>query len=192
MGVIPGKLRGIDQEATWSVSQSDGWIYGHGTFSITTHNTPVVGAFKWQRNSACEAKKMRQEIWSYRKNLKYVCMDSKADNATLYFDLKKSGTQLLTQIRKRRCKDSHPRRLQMIKELKQKGNRREYKKRAITVEPMQSLMKEIFDLERCWMRGNASNRWLFASMGVAVQMAQLGAYRQGTSTWSVKGVVLGL
>lgn len=189
-GLVPEKLRGLDRDATWSFSMADRWVYGHGTFCITTHDLPVVGAFKWMRNSAHEAKRMRQEIWSYRKNLKFVCMDSKADDQVLYFDLKKGGTQLLTTPR--RGYDKTPGRKQMIQELKRRKNRREYKKGSITVEPMQGLMNDTFDLDRCWMRGNKNNRWLFAAMGVAVQMAQLQAYRQEKSTWSVKNEVLGL
>jgi hypothetical protein len=185
-------LKGVDQQATWSVS-SCGWIYGHGSFSTTTHNIPVVGAFKWMKNSMCEAKRMRQEIWSYRKSLKYVCMDARADDSTLYYDLKKTGTQLVTVIQPRRGgKVMTKERRQMIRELKSLRIHREYQKRSITVEPMQGLMKNIFELERCWMRGNQNNRWLFASMGIAMQMAQLKAYRQGASTWCVKEEVLGL
>lgn len=189
-GIIPERLRGLDKEATWSFSMADRWVYGHGTFCITTHDAPVVCAFKWMRNSANEAKRMRQEIWSYRRDLKFACMDSKADDQGLYFDLKKSGCQLLTNPRK--GFDKTPGRKQMIQELKKPRNRREYKKRSITVEPMQGLMNDVFDLERCWMRGNSNNRWLFAAMGIAVQMAQLKAYRLGKSTWSVKQEVLGL
>ena len=56
---------------------------------------------------------------------------------------------------------------------------------------MQALVKDIFELDRCWMRKDESNRWLFASMGVAVQMAQLDAFNNGKSTWRVKSEVLG-
>lgn len=189
-GIIPDRLRGLDKQATWSFSMADRWVYGHGTFCIATHDTPVVGAFKWMRNSAHEAKRMRQEIWSNCKILKYVCMDSKADDQKLYFDLKKVGTQLLTTTRKKF--DKTPGRKKMIAELKKRKNRQEYKKRSITVEPIQGLINEIFELERCWMRGNENNRWLFASMGIAVQMAQLEAYRLGKSTWCIKDEVLGL
>jgi len=47
-------------------------------------------------------------------------------------------------------------------------------------------------LERAWMRGNESNRWVFAAMGVAVQVAQRIAYHNGASTWRVKALVLGI
>jgi hypothetical protein len=56
---------------------------------------------------------------------------------------------------------------------------------------MQGIVKDIFDLNRCWMRGNNINRWLFAAMGLTVQMHQLIAYRNKKSTWQIKEQVLG-
>lgn len=79
----------------------------------------------------------------------------------------------------------------MIKVLKKKKNQRLYKQRGYTVEPMQGLVKEIFDLERCWMRGDENNRWIFAAMGVVVQMHQYRAWEEGRSTWAIKSEVLG-
>jgi hypothetical protein len=190
-GIVPEGLRGLDKEATWSFSMADRWIYGHGTFCITTHEIPVVGAFQWMRNSANEAKRMRQHLWRLTNELSYACMDSKADDQKLYFDLKnKKQIQLLTTTRRGMNKTAGRKR--MIKELKAKKFRRIYKHRSTTVEPMQGLMADIFDLERCWMRGNESNRWAFAAMGIAVQMAQLRVYRLKKSTWCIKDEVLGL
>jgi hypothetical protein len=88
--------------------------------------------------------------------------------------------------------DKSAARQQMIREMQTPQNRKTYKQRATTVEPMQGLVKELFDLETCWMRGDSSNRWLFAAMGVAVQIAQRRAYRRGASTWNIKEEVLGL
>jgi len=42
------------------------------------------------------------------------------------------------------------------------------------------------------MRGDKSNRWLFAAMGIAVQIAQRSAYLNGSSTWNIKEEVLGI
>jgi hypothetical protein len=70
-------------------------------------------------------------------------------------------------------------------------NQQLYQQRSYTVEPMQGLIKNIFELERCWMRGNENNRWLFAAMGVAVQMHQFRAWEAGRSTWTIKQEVLG-
>jgi hypothetical protein len=98
--------------------------------------------------------------------------------------------QLLTTPR--RGMDKTPARQQMIQQMQTKHNRKIYRQRLTTVEPMQGLVKELFDLETCWRRGAANNRWLFAAMGVAVQVAQHRASRCGTSTWNVTEQVLGL
>jgi hypothetical protein len=41
------------------------------------------------------------------------------------------------------------------------------------------------------MRGDENNRWLFAAMGLAIQMHQLKAFKLGKSTWNIKEQVLG-
>lgn len=80
----------------------------------------------------------------------------------------------------------------MIAEQMREENRLIYKQRATTVEPMQGLIKDLFGLEDCPMRGNRSNRWLFAAMGIAVQMAPHEADQQNKSTWRIKEAVCGL
>jgi len=190
-GIIPKGLTGIDKEATWGKSKADGWVYGHGTFCITTHEIPVIGIFQWMPNSGNEAKRMEKEIINHSDLIRKVFMDSKADDQKLYFRLKdEHGIQLVTQFRK--GMDKSESRQQMIAEMWTEENKIEYKERSVTVEPMQGLVKEIFELDRCWMRGDANNRWLFAAMGIAVQMAQLKAYRENQSTWKIKTEVLGV
>lgn len=190
-GIIPEGLRGIDKQATWSKSNADGWVYGHGTFSIVTHDIPVLCIFKWMKNCGNESKKMRQHLTLHKDHIKYACMDSKADDSELYSFLKtRCDIQLITSPRKRMNKTPHRRK--MIRELKHKKLRKIFRKRSTTVEPMQGLVADIFELDRCWMRGDDSNRWLFAAMGIAVQMAQLDAWRAGRSTWRIKEAVLGL
>jgi hypothetical protein len=78
-----------------------------------------------------------------------------------------------------------------VKILNQRKNKKIYQQRRYTVEPRQGLLQEIFELERCWMRGHPHNRWLFAAMGVAVQMHQYRAWRAGRSPWAIKQEVLG-
>ncbi len=190
-GIIPKGLTGLDKEATWGKSVAKGWIYGHGTFMLTSYNIPIVGIFQWMPNSGHEGKQMEAEIIKYEKFVKKVFMDSKADDAKMYFRLKKEHKiQLVTAPRK--GMDKSPIRKEMIKDMLTKRNRQDYKERSVTVEPMQGLMKDIFELERCWMRRDINNRWLFAAMGIAVQMAQLQAYRNKHSTWNIKSLVLGV
>ncbi len=190
-GIVPVGLTGLDKEATWSYSKADGWIYGHGTFCLTSHTKSVVGLFIWMENSAHEGKRLGQEIQAFADSLETVCMDSKADDEKIYADIKdKYGIKLLTVPRKEM--DKSERRQKMIAEQMKLENRLIYKKRATTVEPMQGLIKDLFGLEDCWMRGNRSNRWLFAAMGIAVQIAQHQADKKGKSTWKIKEAVCGL
>lgn len=190
-GIMPKNLRGVDREATWGVSKAKGWIYGHGTFMLTPYDIPIVGIFQWMPNSGNEAKRMETEIVHYQGLVKKIFMDSKADDKDLYWSLKDNHQiQLVTAPRKGMNKS--PQRKQYIKDMLTKTNQRDYKKRSTTVEPMQGLIDNIFELERCWMRGDSNNRWLFAAMGVATQMAQWHAYRDNRSTWNIKSWVLGV
>jgi hypothetical protein len=190
-GIIPKGLTGLDREATWSYSHADGWVYGHGSFCTVSHQVPVLGQFIWMPNSASEAKRLEREIAAFAGLVKTVCMDSKADDQKLYYGLQQAhAMQLLTTTRQ--GMDKTAARQQMIEQMQTKANRQVYKQRSTTVEPMQGLVKELFELESCWMRGNESNRWLYAAMGIAVQMAQHRAYRRHQSTWNIKEEVLGL
>lgn len=191
LGILPDRLRGVDKEATWCTSKADGWIYGHGSFSLVTHSIPFLGCFQWMPNSGNEAKRLWVETGSLRDMILYVCMDSKADDKDLYHEFYKQRTmRLVTYPNKKHNKT--PERREMIRVLKQRKHRRIYRERSQTVEPMQGLVKELFELDRCWMRGDASNRWLFAAMGVAVQIAQIKALRTNKSTWDIRKEVLGL
>jgi hypothetical protein len=189
-GIIPTGLRGLDVEGTWSYSRSDGWVYGHGTFCLVAWKHRVLGAFKWMRNSANEAKRMWLETGKLKGVITTVLMDSKADAQDLFREFaRQRGMRLLTTARK--GADKSPARQQMVKILKQRKNKRLYKQRRYTVEPMQGLLKDIFELDRCWMRGTANKRWVFAAMGVTVQMHQYRAWQAGCSTWAIKQDVLG-
>lgn len=190
-GLVPDGLTGLDKEARWSFSLADGWLYGHGSFAVVSHQKPVLLQFKWMPNSAHEAKRMEQEVIKVADLIDTICMDSKADDEKMFTRLGiEHGIKLLTVPRSQM--DKSEARKQMIAEQMKPENRQTYKQRSITVEPMQGLVKELFELEKCWMRGDQSNRWLFAAMGIAVQMAQRLAYLNQSSTWNIKDEVLGL
>lgn len=189
LGIMPKKLRGVDRQATWGKSRADGWVYGHGSFTITPHTMPVIGLFQWMPNSGHEAKRLERELQAYPELITTVCMDAKADDQPLYARLQQRGMQLLTVPRK--GMDKSLKRQAMIAELATSEHRRTYKARSTTVEPAQGLVKELFDLDTCWMRGDTNNRWLFAAMGVSVQMAQWQAYQAGESIWQIRERVIG-
>ena len=190
-GIVPVGLTGLDRDATWSYAHADGWVYGHGTFCVVSPHTPVLGLLPWMPNTAHEAQRLKTAIVRFAGVVKTVGMDSKADDQKLYTLLKQEyQMQLLTVPR--HGMDKTPGRRAMSREMQTPGNRRTYRQRATTVEPRQGLVKELFALQTCGMRGDASNRWLFAAMGIAVQIAQRQAWRHGTSTWNIKEGVLGL
>ena len=189
-GIIPKGLRGIDKEATWCTSNADGWVYGHGSFCFASHTTPFLGCFIWMKNSSNEAKRLWFETSHYKGLVDYVAMDSKADDYDLFRELNRQRKMtLITYCRKNMDKTAERRK--MIKVMKKPEHKQIYKERSYRVEPMQGLVKEIFDLDRCWMRGDKNNRWLFAAMGLTIQMHQLIAFREKRSTWKIKDEVLG-
>jgi hypothetical protein len=150
----------------------------------------ILGAFKWRRNSANEAKRMWVETGKLKGVSTTVLMDSKAEDQALFREFQRHrGLRLLTTARK--GADKSPARLRMVQLLKQPKNKRSYTQRSYTVEPMQGLIKDIFELERCWRRGQEHSRWGFAAMGVAVPMPQYRAWQAGGSTWAIKQEVLG-
>ena len=189
-GIIPNGLRGVDKDATWGKSQADGWVYGHGSFSLVSHKVPVLGCFLWMKNSANEAKRMWLETGHLKDQVDYVAMDSKADDYDLFREMERQRkVTLITSCRKNKVVSEN--RQRMCKVMKQPKHRQIYKERSYRVEPMQGLVKDIFELDRCWMRGSQNNRWLFAAMGVTIQMHQLDAYKQKQSNWKIKEEVLG-
>jgi len=189
-GIIPQGLHGLDTDGTWSYSKSDGWVYGHGTFCLVACKTRILSAFKWLRNSANEANRRWGETGKLKGRITTVLMDSKADDKDLFREFRRQRQRLLLTT-PRKGADKSPARQRMIQVLKQPKNQRVYKQRSYTVEPLQGLVKDIFELERCWMRGNDNNRWLFAAMGVAVQMHQYRAWQARRSPWAIKSEVLG-
>ena len=142
------------------------------------------------RNSSNEAKRMWLETGKLKGLITTVLMDSKADGKDLFREFQRQRHMLLLTT-PRKGADKSPARRRMVQVLKQRKNKRLYKQRGYTVEPMQGLVKDIFELDRCWMRGAENNRWLFAAMGVAVQMQQYRAWQEGRSTWAIKTEVLG-
>jgi hypothetical protein len=190
-GIIPEGLRGLDQEATWGKSHSDGWVYGHGSFCLVSHTPCVLGAFKYLRHSAHEATRLWWETGYLRGVVTTVIMDGKADDQALFAEFQRQRKMtLLTTPRKH--SDHTEVRQQMIHILNLPTHRQLRQQRGQTVEPMQGVVKDIFALDRCWMRGHRNNRWLFAAMGVAVQLHQARALKAHRSTWKIKQEVLGL
>jgi hypothetical protein len=152
--------------------------------------TRRLGAFKWMRNRGNEAKRRWLETGKLKGLSTTVLMDSKADDQAVFREFQRQR-QMRVLTTPRKGADKSRARQQRVKGLNQRKNKKLYKQRSSTVEPLPGLLKDIFELERCWMRGNANNRWLFAAMGVTVQMHQYRAWQEGRSPWAIKAEGLG-
>ena len=189
-GIIPKGLRGIDREATWCKSNADEWFYVQVSFSLASHKNPILGCFLWMRNSSNEAKLLWFETFHVKEHIDYVAMDSKADDSDLFRELKRQRKMNLITFCRQNM-DKTPDRKKMIRFMQKPEHQKIYRERAFKVEPMQGIVKDIFELDRCWMRGDQNNRWIFAAMGLTIQMHQFDAYKKGRSTWNIKEQVLG-
>ena len=164
LGIIPKGLRGIDKEATWCKSNADGWVYGHSTFCLSSHKKPVLGCFMWMRNSANGAKRLWLESFHLKEQVQYVAMDSKADDYNLFREFKRHRkVNLITCCRKSTDKTTEHKK--MIRFMEKPKHNKIYRERSDKVEPMQGLIKNIFDLDRCWMFGESNNCCIFTAIG---------------------------
>ena len=143
------------------------------------------------RNRAHEAKRLWGESGHLRGVVTTVIMEGKADDQALCAACQRQRTLPLGTT-PRQHSDHTEARQQMIPVLKRPTHRLLRKQRGQTVEPMQGVMKDIFALDRWWMRGYRHHRWLFAALGVAVQRHQARALTAHRSTWKIKQEVLGL
>jgi hypothetical protein len=188
--MIPARLRGADQDATWGHSHSDGGVYGHGSSCLVSHRPCVLGAFKYVRNSAHVAKRLGLATGPLRGIMATVMMAGKADDQALCAELQRQrGMTLLTTPRQN--SDPTEARQRMITLLNRPKPRRPRQPRGQTGEPGQGVVKDTSALERCWMRGHRHTRWLFAAMGVTVQRHQARALKRQRSVWKIEQEVLG-
>jgi hypothetical protein len=190
-GSLPDGGTGLARDATWRDSHAEGWVYGPGTCCLVSQQTPGLGLFQWMPHWAHEAKRLQAESVQFTGVVKTVCLESKADEQQL--DDRLTRHHRMPRLpTPRRGMETSPARQQMIRERQTPPPRNTDKPRATTVAPLQGLVKARFERATCWMRGDDSQRWLFAARGVAVQIAQRRAYRRGTSTWNIKEEVIGV
>ena len=48
------------------------------------------------------------------------------------------------------------------------------------------MVKDMFDMNRCWMLGAQNNRWLFVAIELTILAHQFDAFKKGRSTWDIK------
>jgi len=125
-----------------------------------------------------------------KEQVQYVAMDSKADDCDLFRELKRQRKMKMITCRRQKMNKT-PDRKKMIQFMNKPKNQKIYREIASKIETLQGVVKDIFELNRCWMRGDENNRWRFAAMGLTIHMHQLQAIKLGESTWNIKERVLG-
>lgn len=188
---LPDGLRGVDQEATWSTSHDDGWVSGPGSFCMVSHGPCVLGAFQYISNSAHEATRLWLETGPLRGVVETVIMDGKAADQALFAEFQRPRGMILVTT-PRQHSDHPAARPPMITRLNRPQHRRRRQQRGQPVAPMPGVVKDLFALEPCWMRGHRHHRWRFAAMGVTVQRPQARALTRQRSGWRITQAVLGL
>jgi len=113
------------------------------------------------------AQKSKLETFHVKDRVAYIAMDSKADDASSFREFKRQRKMnLITSCRI--TMDKTVPRKKMIAFMSKPKYKKIYRERAYKTEPMQGQVKDIFELDRCWMGGDANNRWLFAAMGLTI------------------------
>jgi hypothetical protein len=145
----------------------------------------VRGAFTYLRHSAHEAPRLWLETGHLRGVITTVVMEGKAEDQALVREFQRQrGMTLVTTPRNNR--DHTAARQQMIHLLNRPKNRKLRQQRGQTVEPRQGVLEASVALDRCWMHGYWNTRWLFAAMGVTVQIHQASALKRQGSAWQIK------
>ena len=134
-GMLPERLRGVDQEAMWSSSHRDGWESGQGSFCLVSHRPCLLGAFKYMRNSAHEAKRLWWETGQLRGLVTTVIMDGRADDQALFAEFRRQRKMTLLTIPLHNS-DHTEARQRAIQGLNLPINRQRRQPRGQTVEPM--------------------------------------------------------
>jgi hypothetical protein len=111
-------------------------------------------------NSANEAKRVWRETFHVKEHVNYVAMDFKADDFDLFRELKRQRKMnLITYCRQNMDKSLH--RKKMLQFMQKPKHQKIYRERSYRVKPMQGIVKDICDLNRCWMSDEQNTRWLF-------------------------------
>jgi len=170
---LTGKPHDTNQEATAGFTDME-------VFHLTLIKFLLWAASLYMRNSKDEAEKLRNETYHHKNTADYVVMDSEVADCDLCRKLKRQGNILLiTRCRKNMNKS--PERRKMIEIMEQSAHKVLFRQRGFTVEPVQGLVKNIFNPDNCLMRGEKNNRRLLAATRVAVQLSRLAAYRKNRS-----------
>ena len=154
-GVIPNKLRNVDEEAAWGFSQYKHWVYGYKTHLLATSSrkSPPVPL-------DCEITKANPQdntiamplLKRFSGNVtKYMLADKGYDDQKLRDTCKPKKVNFVVPMKQRpHTKDE---RIPYIKFYHSKFGRKIYTQRGKTIEPLFGYLKELFSTAKLKMKG---------------------------------------
>jgi len=187
------RRRGVDPEAGWAYNEHDDWVYGYSyEVVISAGKTGVIWPLlaSADRASRNENRTFREKIPFLPKRTRYVLADRGYDAddhcETIEWEAngQRSGRRFLCPTRRsargaprqtwkrsreRKVRSAH--RAQRKAFLQTPRGRRLYARRSMTVEPFNSWLKALFELEeRTWHYGLANNRTQFLAAILIYQL----------------------
>lgn len=205
-GKIP---RGVDREAAWGYSEHHGWVYGY-SFEVVVSSTRKSTVFPLMASvgtgSAAEVRTFAEKIDRLSPAVKCVSADSGYDanhlGERIEFDPagRRTGRRFLcpenprnTANRKLKpCQTVDQERSRQLRRdrrdfLKSRRGQRAYQRRSRTVEPFNSWLKSLFELEtRVWHRGLANNQTQILAAIFAYQLLVRHNYRRGNQNGRIQ------
>ena len=101
MGRVPKKLRNLDQDATWSKSKYQGWVYGY-SIHLTCNESAFPVAVQVETGSFSESRAIDQKAPIFLEELrpKTVAADNGYANCDRIEEWAEAGITLLTPAKK--------------------------------------------------------------------------------------------
>jgi hypothetical protein len=205
------RRRGTDRQATWGKSEHHGWVFGYGyEVVVSCGKNGLICPLLASADTASrhESVSFREQIPRLPRRTKYVLADRAFDNddtceAIEWRDGKRTGRRFLCRTRRsarpparrawrrtrhRRLRHQHRRQRQAF--FQTAHAQRLYRRRATTVEPFNSWLKTLFQLEdRVWHRGLNNNRTqLLAAIFVYQLLLQINR-RRGHKNGRIKWLI---
>lgn len=152
---MPPKLRNIDRDANWGVSEYKKWVYGYKTHLIATSpfkkvSIPLYCEITSANESDCKiSKAIFRDFWP--KRAKYLIADKGYDDKSLRGICQRARALLITPMK--RNKNMNPERKKYLAIYRSKTGRKIYSQRSKTIEPLYGHIKDLFDIEKLKIKG---------------------------------------
>lgn len=205
------RRRGTDHEARWGRNEHDGWVFGYGYEAVVSCGKdglicPLLATA--DPASRHESTAFREQIPQLPRRTKYVLADrgfdtDEACEAIEWRHGKRTGRRFVCPTRRSarpearqewkrtaRRRIRHQHRLQRKAFLQTARGVRLYRRRGTSVEPFNSWLKNLFQLEdRVWHRGLENNRTQLLAAIFIYQLLLLTNHRRGNKNGKIKWII---